>query len=258
MRHQGLEATGRRPRGVGDRTMAALSGVANGTPIRRPGHGGHRDSRSAHRRLPDRGVLRGGVAASRLERLRLRRRPAFRGHADRRGGIDRRRRLLRWSSVGRSRIGRRGGIGHRRGIGRHAACALSCRGWVGDGRRFRTRRQEVHWIQIALRIGGRADSEVDVRLGNLRVVRRSGGSDDRGLVHRGATPDAQRAEMEERHGRSVRGADRDRSAAARDRPRERHDAGGGRPYLLTDRASDVDASVLARGVRVRAVETEAA
>jgi hypothetical protein len=99
---------------------------------------------------------------------------------------------------------------------------------------------------------------MDVRLRELRVAGRTGRSHDDTLVHGGSAPDAERPELEQRDRRAGRRSDRDRLPAARNRPGERHDAGGRRPHVLSEGRAGVDAAVLSGRVRVVAIEGEAA
>jgi len=66
----------------------------------------------------------------------------------------------------------------------------------------------------------------------------------------GAACDGDRAEVEERDGVAVRGADRHGPAAARDRPRECHRPGCGRSHGRAGAAGHVDPTVLSGGVRI--------
>ena len=186
-------------------------------------------------------AARGGLAC----RLCLRRRASTRSGPDRRP---------RPSGCAR---GRRGRIGGRDGVGGDAVGALRVRR-LAAGSRGSGARKEVQRIEVALRVRRRAEPEVDVRLREVGVAGRTGGSHDDTLVHRGPAPDAERAELQQRHRRAGRRPDRERLPAARNRPRERHDAGGRRPHVLSEGRADVDAAVLSGCIRVVAIEGKAA
>jgi hypothetical protein len=84
----------------------------------------------------------------------------------------------------------------------------------------------------------------------LRLARRADGADRRALRDRRVSRDGDRAEMEERHGVAVHRGDRERPAAMRCRAGERDDPARGRGDGRPGRGADVDAAVLAAGVRV--------
>ena len=146
--------------------------------------------------------------------------------------LDSRRRsngLLRQLRYGR-------GLGRRGRIRRHR-------------RRFETRRQKQQWVDVALRVRGHAQPEVNERFG-------AGGSDHRALRDRRPTPDGNRAEVEQRGGISERRLDRDRLAPAGNRPRERHRPVGRRSHGCPLGDADVDPPVLTARVRMRRIEGE--
>jgi hypothetical protein len=97
-----------------------------------------------------------------------------------------------------------------------------------------------------------------VRFGQLRIDRRARGSDDGRLVNAGSSPDGDRPEVEQRHGRAGRRLDRNRLPARRNRAGKGHDPRRRRENVLADPRQDVDATVLPRSVRMVAVEAEAA
>jgi hypothetical protein len=198
---------------------------------------------------------------------------------DDRQAAGRRRRLDRLSN-GFRRGDRRSRIRRRRGgvSGRDSGCGLGnrrsrdgCRGGGLNGRRRRcghrgrTRRrrrrsrvphrQERERVAVAVRVGGDADAEMHVGLGK-RAVARTDGADGLALGDGCALGDGDRAEMRERDRIAVGGGDRDRPARARHRARERDRSGCRRGNAGPLVAGDVDAAVLAPGVRVRRVEVE--
>ncbi|HET7648011.1 MAG TPA: hypothetical protein VFK17_05525 [Gaiellaceae bacterium] len=97
---------------------------------------------------------------------------------------------------------------------------------------------------------------MDVRPVDLGVAARAGGADDVALGDRAAGGDGDRAEVRERHGEPVGSRDRDGAARARHGAGERHRPGRGRAHRLAGGRADVDAAVLAGGVRVRGIEGE--
>ena len=73
---------------------------------------------------------------------------------------------------------------------------------------------------------------------------------DRAFDDRTPACDRDRAELEQRHGVAVRGLNRQRAAASRDRAGERDGAGDGRADFGADGSSDVDSAMLAGRVLV--------
>ena len=237
----GPDGEGLRLRLAGDR-----SGVRGPTSSRgRPGRlrRGRRDAlrrRGGSRRLRllgRAGLARGGydLAFGRglnchRRRIRLNRRCLGVGRCLSR--LDSRRRsngLLRQLRYGR-------GLGRRGRIRRHR-------------RRFEARRQKQQWVDVALRVRGHAQPEVDERFG-------AGSSDHRALRDRRPTLDGDRAEVEQRGGISERRLDRDRPAPAGNRPRERHRPVGRRSHGCPLGDADVDPPVLTARVRMRRIEGE--
>ena len=142
----------------------------------------------------------------------------------------RRRRRRRWDAGGRRRNGRAAG---------------------------RRRREQAHGVDVAVRIGGHANPEVNVRAVQLGRAARADRADVVQLGHGRALDDADRPQMRERDGVAVRGLDRDRLAVRGHGPGEAHRAGRRRDHGLARRAgAQVDAAVLVRGVRVRLVVDE--
>ncbi len=161
------------------------------------------------------------------------------------------------------RSGRLGGGGGRlgpvlggRGPGRRR-CGL--RGRSGDrsrGRHRRPGREQRERVDVALRLGGTTDAQVDVRRGHLRVAARADRPDDVSFGDRRALPDDEGAEMRERDGVPVGGVDREGEPGTGDRPGEADTAGGRRKHGSAGVTTDVDAAVLAAVVRMLRVEDE--
>jgi hypothetical protein len=93
---------------------------------------------------------------------------------------------------------------------------------------------------------------VDVRLGRPRLDARPDAPDRVALGDHPAPFDEQRAQLRQRHGIAVGGADRDDEAVPRHAAREGHLARGRSDDPSAERVGDVDAAVLSAGVRVRA------
>jgi hypothetical protein len=262
-----------------------------GPSVLRPGNhrrvddglGGRRGLCRRGRRRGDRG-RRGWTSRGRLRKGIPGRRPSRR-----RPPLDRPRRLGRWvrtlldDGLRRNvRLGRHGRVGRLDpGRGRRSR---SRRGRARrlDGRRIRRRRfgrgggdharralgrrrdgrdadrKERERIEVALRVGGRADSHRDVRLREGRIVGRADGCDRRALPRECASYDGDRAQVQERHGLPGRRLDRHRLAEGGHGACERHDALRRGAHGRADRCRDVDAAVLAGRVRVFRVEVEAA
>ena len=165
-------------------------------------------------------------------------------------------RLARDRRRGYGRLDGRRRSGRRRGGGR-CRRVRSGRRRRGSGNGRREHRQEPDRVEVALRVGGRADAEMDVRPRNLGRAARAHGPDDRTLDHRRVARDDDRAEMRERHGEAVGRLDRDRPAARRHGARKGHDARHGREHRRAVGRGDIDAAVLPRSVRMGAVEGEA-
>jgi len=172
------------------------------------------------------------------------------GGRDRHGIRDRyrgdRRRGVRWRRRVGCAHGHRGGVGHDCRRGRRCRCRCG-----RSGGRRRPDGQEAEGIHVALRVGGDANAEVD-----RAAV--SGGADRPALGDGRAADDGERAEVEQRDGVAVGREDRERRAAARDRAGERDGSGRRREDRLARRGGDVDATVLAAGVRMGRVEDEGA
>jgi hypothetical protein len=197
---------------------------------------GMRDHRGCkrldHSRKGDRGPNRRGCCRGRglrEHRLWLRRRRFLRQR------LRRERRRLGRRSRGR---GRRLDLPRRRGR--------------------RPRRQEEQRIEITLRIVGLADAEIDVRLGQLDIAARPDRSNGIAFSDLDALLDPVGAEMNERDRVAVLRLNRHGLATFRHRPGEGHDPSRGSAHGRSRRRADVDPPVLARRVRVVAVEGEPA
>jgi hypothetical protein len=200
---------------------------------------------------------RGGRHAGSGGRLRSHRRCGSRRRRD--GGRRRDRRRRGHGCGGRRSRGRRRSGGGRR-HGRRCRNGCGCGRWR-DGNRRRDRRaehgQEPQRIEVALLVGGRPDPEMDVGAVDLRCPARADRADDRAFRHRRVAGDGDRAEMREGHREAIRRLDGHRRAARRHVPREADDARGRGAHRSTRGSGDVDAAVLARGVRMRVIEGEA-
>jgi hypothetical protein len=86
---------------------------------------------------------------------------------------------------------------------------------------------------------------VDVRRLRDGVFARADLAHDLAFGDGAATRDRDRAELEQRHGVTVRRLDRQRASAGRDGACERDDAGCGRPHCAACGRADVDSPVLA-------------
>ena len=80
--------------------------------------------------------------------------------------------------------------------------------------------EQAERIDVALRVGGQAYAEIDVRLGEIDGSARADRADDIPLADERALPDVDRPEMHERRGVSERRLDRNGLAAGRHRPGE--------------------------------------
>ena len=97
---------------------------------------------------------------------------------------------------------------------------------------------------------------MDVRLGQLGVARGADRPDSIALDDRRALRDRERAEMRQRDGVPVGRRDREALARGRDGAGKGHRSGRGRDDGGAGVGADVDATMLARGVRVRGIEDE--
>ena len=137
-----------------------------------------------------------------------------------------------------------------------------CRGTLGCGdRRFsigdlivgyrllRTPGQKREWIDIAVRVGGDSDPEVDAR-GSAIVRRRRDRANRLPLAHDSVFSDRDRAQPDERNGVAVRGSDRDRTPVPGHGAGERDRTGRGRAHVRARISGDIDAAVLPAGVGI--------
>jgi hypothetical protein len=172
-----------------------------------------------------------------------------------RGGIGGRVRDGRGRALG-GRCRRRHGSGSRRF---HRGRGLDRRRPLGRGRRIGgVRREEGQRVEVSLRVGRRANAEVDVRRRQLRVPRRADRAYDRAFGHGRPAFHLERPEVEQRDRLRRRRLDRDRPAASRNRPRERDDALGRGENRGSQSGRHVDAPMLPAGVRLSAIEVEPA
>ena len=101
-----------------------------------------------------------------------------------------------------------------------------------------------------MRVGGKPNPEMDVRLRVLDVAALSEGADGLALEHGGSTGYCRGAEVQHGHGEAVRRLDRHRPAASRHRAGERDGTRGRRVHGHAACATDVDAAMLIGRVRV--------
>ena len=232
-------------------------GIRNAALLRQRGRTHRRRLRRAHgRRRPRRRDRVGARAAG--QRDARRRRPRRRRRARRwlrlrpaRDIVDRRRERrrdldrLRWRLRDRGRRRRR-----RRRRRRHR---LRWRRRHGGGRLHRrSRRQESERVEVPLLLARDADPEMQMWRRRVGLDARPDAPDRVALGDHPAPFDEQRAELGQRDRIAVRGANRHDEAVAGHRAGERDLAGGRCDHRSAELGGDVDASVLAAGVRVRA------
>jgi hypothetical protein len=154
-------------------------------------------------------------------------------------------------SRGRLRVRRLGRLRERRG--------RSLGGWrlhlgLRLGRRRLLRcapgRQERQRVDVAVRVRGQADAQIDVRLGPLGLAARADRADDVALGDLGSDRDPDRAEMDERDRVPVLGTDRQAEPLLWKPAGEGDDSGRCGTDVRTGRGADVDPAVLAAGVRI--------
>jgi hypothetical protein len=112
------------------------------------------------------------------------------------------------------------------------------------------RRKKRERIEVAVRVGGQADAEVDVGLRPFHVAARADRAHHLALLDRRARSHADRPEMDQRDGISVGRPDRETEPLMRELPDEGDDARGRGANVRTGRRGDVDSTVLAAGVGV--------
>jgi hypothetical protein len=112
------------------------------------------------------------------------------------------------------------------------------------------RRQQGERIDVSVGLARNAHAQVDVGVGDERVVARADPGDDRSLLDDLPTRDEDLAELQERDRVAVGRQDRDRPAPAGHHPCEGDSSRGGRPHVGAELTADVDAAVLAAGVGV--------
>jgi hypothetical protein len=157
------------------------------------------------------------------------------------------------SRLGHSRLGRsRSGRDLRRDrLGRGRGRRL---GLVRVPLHLGPRRQERHWVDVALVLCRHAQPEIDERLSAVDGAARPDCPHYCALLDVSAAADAHGAEVDERGGVAERRLERDRVAAVRHRSGEADDSVGGREHVRARRCGEIDAAVLACRVRVRTVE----
>ena len=199
----------------------------------------------------DRDARRGGLHGRRLSRRDCRR-YVGRTRRDRRCG----RRRGRHRSCGRHGCGGDRRLRRRRHRRRGRSRRPGRRGRRHHLRRRREHGQKAERIEVPLVVGRGANAEVHVWHVELRGAARPDRADDRSLVDARVARNGDRAEMRQADGEPLGRLDRDRLAVRRHGAGEAHDAGCGREHGSARIGADRDAAVLARGVRVRAVERE--
>jgi hypothetical protein len=112
------------------------------------------------------------------------------------------------------------------------------------------RRKQREWVEIAVRVSGQADPEVDVRLSPLGISARADRAHDLAFRDRGPSRHPDRAEVDERDRVAVRRPDGQAQPFAGKLSCERDDARGRGPDVGAGRRGDVDSTVLAAGVGV--------
>jgi hypothetical protein len=166
-----------------------------------------------------------------------------------------------------------GHVARRRALGsggRRTLC--SRRRWRRRGRRWRghgvaarsrgrhgrrgRRRKEQQRVEIALRVGGLAHPQMDVRRGQLPLACGIDRPDQVAFGNDNASSDGDGPEVYERHRVSVRRLDRHRLSGDGHGAGKHHRSGGRRNDGCADRGADVDPTVLPRRVRVRVIEGE--
>jgi hypothetical protein len=146
------------------------------------------------------------------------------------GGRSRSRLLT--AALARNRSVRRGGLAAARTIA------------LGRFRRrlLRTRRQQRQRIDVPLRLGGDADTEMNAL--DKVAARFRDRSHGLAFADARALGDRERGETDQRYGIAVAGANSHRAPASRDGARERHRAGRRRQHVRADLSRDIDAAVL--------------
>jgi len=171
-----------------------------------------------------------------------------------RAGCRRRRRRAEGGPGGRGRRHGRGDVGSGRLGRRRRRSRLSwSRRRDRRGSRSDERGENRQWIEIALRVGRHAEAQMDVRGRHLRYAARPDRSDVGAFLDDDALENADRPQVGERDGVAVGGLDRERPAVRRHGAREGDGSRRRRPdEVAGGGGAQVDAPVLAAGVRVRA------
>lgn len=163
--------------------------------------------------------------------------------------------LRRRCWVGLRHGGRLGGRSRRRN--RHRLGSHGHGRWRRRRRRRRSRhslRQQRQRIDVALFVTCHANAQMDVRHVELRRSARPNRPDRRRRVDIRAGVQRQRSEVRQRDGVSVARPDAERQPVSGRRSRERDDSSGRRDNCAAGGPADVDATALAGGIRMRAVE----
>ncbi len=227
---------------------------------RTPGRGHDADRRPRQRPSPRPHRTGGDGDRRRREGLRDRGRWSLGGGGPRRrrGGGDRL--CRRGRRIGSGSSGGLGGGRRWRGrfrLGRRGRRPRGCRIRRGrrGARRSRACGEESERVDVAVRVRGDPDAEVDVGDVRRSVAARADRADGVALGHRAAALHAGRAEMDEGDGVAVVGCDRDHQTVGGDGARERDSAAARSDDRLPHLTSDGNAAVLAARIRI-AAETE--
>jgi hypothetical protein len=108
------------------------------------------------------------------------------------------------------------------------------------------RGQEPYWVDVAMRVVGATNAQVDVGAGVLGLAARTERADRRALGEDGPSGDRDRVQVQERDRVAVGCLDRHRPAVHRQDSGEADDARGGRRNRVSGGSRDVDATVVAR------------
>jgi hypothetical protein len=111
-------------------------------------------------------------------------------------------------------------------------------------------RKQQERVDVAVRIRGQANTEVDVGLRALGISARSDRSDDFAFTDGRSDSDRNRSQMDKRDRVPVLGADRQTPALVRNLAGEGDDPGHRSAHIGARRRADVNSAVLPASVRV--------
>jgi hypothetical protein len=115
-------------------------------------------------------------------------------------------------------------------------------------------REERERVEVAVLVARETDPEMHVQLVDLRRTAHADATDDRSLLHAYTAPYCERAEMRERDAVARRRSNAERESVARRSSGVRDDAVRRRHDRRTTCARNVDPTVLAGELRLRAIE----